>query len=125
MLRTILLVAILVLSYSVFAFAAPDGAMTVSTTALEPLTRPAAAFDHDAHNEKAGLEECVACHHSEADGKQSMEESSEGTPCADCHALEAKDGRTPLVRAYHLQCISCHKDKNVGPTNCGGCHKPW
>ena len=32
-------------------------------------------------------------------------------------------GRTPLMRAYHKNCIECHKAQNKGPTTCGACHK--
>lgn len=86
-------------------------------------TRPAAVFVHDAHNEKANIDDCAACHHGkDANGKQTTEETSEGEPCAECHAVNAS-GTTPLMRAYHQQCITCHQEKNSGPTHCGGCHR--
>lgn len=85
-------------------------------------TRPAAVFVHDAHNEKAGLEDCVVCHHGKDDqGNQDKEDVSAGTPCAECHAPGQSSG-TPLMRAYHQQCIGCHRDNQSGPTHCGGCH---
>ncbi|MDL2315994.1 cytochrome c family protein [Desulfovibrio sp. OttesenSCG-928-A18] len=91
--------------------------------ALAPQTRPAAFFMHDAHNEKAGIDDCTACHHGkDKDGKMDPEDNSAGTACVDCHAVNARTG-TPLKRAYHQQCISCHEQKNQGPTYCGGCHK--
>ncbi|MFV0423117.1 acidic tetraheme cytochrome c3 TmcA [Oleidesulfovibrio sp.] len=124
--RTIIVLTLLAAIGVTYALAgAPDGVITVSTSAFEPLTRPAAAFAHDEHNEKAGIDDCAACHHGEIDGKQTLEETSEGTPCADCHALTVKDDRTPLKRAYHRQCMGCHKTTGKGPANCGGCHKPW
>ena len=89
--------------------------------ALKPQQRPAAVFDHDAHNEKAKLENCAVCHHDAKDGKIVPEGSSEGTPCADCHAKAATKG-TYLVNAYHRQCMDCHKTSGKGPTSCGGCH---
>ncbi|WP_419784966.1 acidic tetraheme cytochrome c3 TmcA [Pseudodesulfovibrio sp.] len=87
------------------------------------LQRPRVAFAHDAHNEKAGIEDCVVCHHGKTDdGKQDLENSSEGDPCSSCHAVKPTDGTTPLMRAYHRQCIGCHKAKGKGPVACGQCH---
>lgn len=86
-------------------------------------TRPPAAFEHDRHNEKAGIEECETCHHGKDDkGRRDPADMSAGTPCADCHAVESNSG-TPLMRAYHRQCIFCHTERKAGPTYCGGCHK--
>lgn len=95
----------------------------VKAEAFAAHSRPLAVFAHDAHNEKAGLEDCAACHHGkDAAGKQDKEDMSAGTPCADCHApVAAKD--TPLMRAYHQQCISCHVEQSKGPTHCAGCHQ--
>ena len=86
-------------------------------------TRPPAVFVHDAHNEKAKLDDCAACHHGkDANGKQTVEETSEGEPCSECHAVNASPG-TPLMRAYHQQCIGCHQTSSAGPIHCGGCHQ--
>jgi hypothetical protein len=86
--------------------------------------RSAVVFVHDAHNEKAGVDaDCGVCHHGrDAQGKKNVEDISAGTPCAECHAVNATSG-TPLMRAYHQQCINCHKEKKLGPPHCGGCHK--
>lgn len=85
-------------------------------------SRPPAAFEHDRHNEKAGIEACERCHHGKDEqGRQDPSDMSAGTPCAECHAVAASGG-TPLRRAYHQQCISCHTEKSLGPTHCGGCH---
>lgn len=95
----------------------------VLAPAFEKHTRPAAMFAHDEHNEKAKLDDCAACHHGkDKDGRQTLEETSEGEPCSDCHAVSASPG-TPLMRAYHRQCIGCHQTSSAGPTHCGGCHK--
>lgn len=86
-------------------------------------SRPAAVFVHNVHNDKAGLDDCVACHHGkDASGKLDKEEGSMGAPCADCHTVVQPSG-TQLMRAYHRQCIVCHQEKQKGPTHCGGCHK--
>ena len=86
-------------------------------------TRPPVMFDHDAHNEKAGIDDCSECHHGARDGKIERNDPSEGTPCIDCHALKAPSGTTPYMRAFHRQCIVCHKKTNNGPTACGECHR--
>lgn len=95
----------------------------IKAEAFTAHTRPAAVFVHDAHNEKAGIDECADCHHGkDANGKQDKSEISAGTPCAECHAVAAPVA-TPLMRAYHQQCISCHVEKQLGPSHCAGCHK--
>jgi len=97
---------------------------TVPTGGFAKTTRPPALFPHDAHNEKAALSDCTACHHGEKDGKQDPTADTAGIPCADCHEAKAKPGRTPLMRAYHKQCMNCHLDKKKGPVTCQDCHKP-
>lgn len=86
--------------------------------------RPAAVFDHDLHNEMAGLEDdCAVCHHV-YDGKTLVEgESSEDSYCSDCHSLEkTADNSVSLMAAYHRRCKSCHVERNTGPVLCGQCH---
>lgn len=100
-----------------------DDMKEILAPAFEKHTRPAAVFVHDGHNEKAKLDDCAVCHHGkDADGRLTVEETSEGEPCADCHALNARPG-TPLMRAYHRQCIGCHQSSSGGPTHCAGCHQ--
>ncbi len=87
--------------------------------------RTAAVFDHDDHNEKAGLEyDCAFCHHV-YDGDKLVEgESSEDYYCSDCHYLEkAPDNTVSLREAFHIRCRSCHFETNKGPVLCGECHK--
>ncbi len=103
---------------------AQEDMTTVPTTGLAPTTRMPAVFPHDAHNEKAGITDCATCHHGEKDGKRDPEGDTSGIPCSDCHTATAKDGRTPLMRAFHKQCMGCHMEKNKGPVTCGDCHKP-
>jgi cytochrome c553 len=107
--------------FSLPAFSQED--MThVPTDAFGKLERPAAVFNHDAHNEKAAIENCNACHHVWANGVLVEDEDSVGTPCADCHALE-QDGDTPSMQdAYHQQCWGCHEKQAKGPVLCGECH---
>ncbi|MEA4855351.1 MAG: acidic tetraheme cytochrome c3 TmcA [Solidesulfovibrio sp.] len=97
---------------------------TVPAEGLASKTRLPAVFPHDQHNEKAAIAECTACHHGEKDGKRDPEADTAGIPCSDCHTAAGKPGRTPLMRAYHKQCMGCHLDKKKGPVSCGDCHKP-
>lgn len=120
---TILLAVALLMACSQAALAQQD-MKTLAPAAFGKLTRPPAQFAHDAHNEKAGLSDCVVCHHGGADGKQDKTASTEGTPCSECHKVKTAKGKgTDLTHAYHKQCIGCHKAKGKGPVACGQCHK--
>ncbi len=92
----------------------------IKDPAFQTLKRPAVPFMHDEHNEKAGLDGCLPCHH------EGMEngEFVEGDPakCADCHEVAPTDDSTDLKTAYHQQCIQCHEDAAKGPVACGECH---
>ncbi len=103
--------------------------LVVPTDAFVDPQRPPAAFGHDAHNEKAELDECGRCHHGETDGRMDPDNTSEGQACAECHAADPKAApelahKTPLRRAYHLQCQGCHAETGKGPLACGQCHRP-
>jgi hypothetical protein len=94
----------------------------VSPDAFTAPQRPAAVFPHEAHNEKAGIENCNQCHHVYEDGKLVEDESSEDRRCSDCHGLE-DEGRQPgLMKAFHLNCKGCHHEQKKGPLMCGECH---
>lgn len=96
----------------------------IQVDAFSDLVRPAAVFSHDDHNEAAELEEdCSVCHHV-YEGKQRLEgESSEDSPCADCHTLKTSDENSISLRvAFHTRCKSCHFDSDKGPVLCGECH---
>ncbi|MCJ2164508.1 MULTISPECIES: acidic tetraheme cytochrome c3 TmcA [unclassified Pseudodesulfovibrio] len=120
---SMLTIILLVIAYMAPAAFAQDDMTMVPVDAFAKLERPQVPFAHDAHNEKAGVDDCVVCHHSKNDdGTRNTEESSEGETCASCHAVERTDGGTPLMRAYHQQCIDCHKQQAKGPVACGECH---
>lgn len=98
-----------------------DGALNIEPY-KDRLSRPVAVFDHEGHQEI--IDDCAACHHGKtADGKQDKEEYDPSESCDTCHAVDGKSGGTPLKRAYHQQCIGCHKSLNQGPTHCAGCHQ--
>ncbi|MGE4297492.1 MAG: acidic tetraheme cytochrome c3 TmcA [Desulfovibrionaceae bacterium] len=125
-LHTILLAVVAVCCVALFApvqAMASDDAARLAPEAFGAMQRPAALFDHDAHNEKAQLEDkCYMCHHMDG-SKPTPDETSEGTPCADCHAVTPEKGKTGLMEAYHKQCKSCHTTEAKGPVACGECHK--
>ena len=101
--------------------AAPEPSV-LQVRALMRLTRPVAAFDHDAHNAKAKLDDCAACHHGGAGLTQDKTDVTAGAPCFQCHPAERSDGGTRLQLAYHRQCMGCHKRVGQGPQACGACH---
>lgn len=97
---------------------------TLDNSAFEKPSRPAALFDHDLHNEQAGLEDdCAVCHHVYEGQRLVEDESSEDSPCSDCHALKkASDNPVPLRMAFHQRCKACHFREKKGPVLCGECH---
>ncbi len=121
---TLCLAGVLVFAFPAIRALSSDAAEdnVLNYAAFENPQRPIAVFDHDGHNEKAELEDkCWFCHHNDGTNP-SEDESSEGTPCADCHSVKPDDGTTPLMEAYHKQCITCHEEKGKGPVACGQCH---
>ena len=100
-----------------------EGLVRVGNDAFESPSRPEALFDHDAHTEKVSISDCASCHHAFENGILQEGESSEGTPCSECHLL-SRQGSTPgLMRAYHLRCTGCHRGQKSGPLMCGECHQ--
>lgn len=96
---------------------------TVNDKAFKKLTRPQVAFFHDAHNEKAAIDECNVCHHMFEDGKQLEDEDSIGMECSECHYSKTKDAAADLIRVYHLKCSGCHLKQKSGPILCSECHR--
>ncbi len=101
---------------------AQDDPMVIDNSVFESPARPAAAFQHDEHNEKAGIEECIECHHIYEDGVLQEYESSEDQLCSECHGVESSDNTLPLMKAFHKNCKGCHTEKKAGPVMCGECH---
>ena len=86
-------------------------------------TRPLPAFMHDEHNEKAGIEDCIECHHVyDKAGNRLEDESSEDQECSECHGAEGDEYPMELVRRYHMNCKGCHQAEKAGPVTCGTCH---
>lgn len=118
------IIVAMVLVYLIPTAFSQDDMTKVPTSAFVDLERPAVAFEHDAHNEKAEIEECVVCHHGKTDdGLMDTENSSEGESCDSCHPVTPENGETPLMRSYHRQCAACHTSSLKGPVVCGECHR--
>lgn len=95
---------------------------TVEDSAFENRMRPVVSFEHDRHNQAAGIDSCSTCHHVYEDGRKLPGQVSIGMECSACH-LSGSNGRLELIRAYHLQCKSCHLEKGAGPVQCAQCHR--
>ncbi len=85
--------------------------------------RPLPAFRHDEHNEKAGIEDCIECHHVyDKAGNRLEDESSEDQECSECHGAQGDEYPMELVRHFHMNCKGCHQANKAGPVTCGTCH---
>ena len=114
-----LLLSVLLL---VAAYSQEDMTVVDNTVFLKP-ERPPAVFEHDDHNDAAGIEDCQECHHLYEDGVLVEDESSEDQLCSECHDMKPS-GRMPgLMKAFHLNCKGCHLEKKAGPVMCGECHR--
>lgn len=75
------------------------------------------AFDHGLH-QRVVEGGCTLCHHYSS-GKYSF------PSCKTCHGapFDPENLNKPgLARAFHLRCISCHRESQTGPTDCAQCH---
>ena len=95
----------------------------VDNSEFERPVRVSSVFEHDVHNETAGLDDCSVCHHLYEDGKLVEGESSEDQSCADCHPADGSGDTPSLRRAYHLNCKGCHLSNRTGPVMCAQCHR--
>lgn len=125
-LNTLVIGFIMILFIAVCAYSGMEDGVEperLDTGAFEKARRPGAVFSHDDHNDTAGIDDCAVCHHV-YDGKTLVpDESSEDSPCSDCHALKASaENSVSLSVAYHKRCKDCHFDSNKGPVLCGECH---
>ena len=99
------------------ALAKPENKIAIAHTEIfGKLERPQVIFDHGKHEEALKTEGCNACH--PADG--------EALKFAFPKNIK-KTGKTAVMKAYHDECIDCHKKKNneskkSGPVTCADCH---
>ncbi len=99
-----------------------DDVTAVQDSAFKERIRPRAVFFHEAHNEKANIEECSVCHHVYENGELIEDESSEDSECSECHVKTDDNVVFSLVKVYHQQCRGCHLDQKKGPIMCSECH---
>jgi hypothetical protein len=86
--------------------------------------RSPAVFEHDTHNETAGIDDCSQCHHlHDENGHKLQGESSEDQLCSECHGQTDEGAKPNLRKAYHLNCKGCHLQRAKGPILCAQCHK--
>ncbi|MBU1171171.1 MAG: cytochrome c family protein [Proteobacteria bacterium] len=113
------------ITWGILTYLNPLGAETLTVLSNQAFTdpkQPQVIFYHDEHNEKAGIDNCEACHHVYDDMGPVDGETSEGSPCSDCHeAVHFGDGIT-LATAFHKRCKGCHLEVKQGPVMCGQCH---
>lgn len=124
--RTIRVIFLLMVSLSIgwaLRADAQEDVRRVEDSFFQNQMRPAVTFVHDAHNEKAGIEECSTCHHVYEGGKLLPEESSEDRECSECHGAPGRDGHLRLAGVYHLRCRGCHQQQSAGPVQCSQCHR--
>lgn len=116
--------SVIILSAVLVAYAfGQEDMVVVENSVFENPQRTPALFEHDVHNEKAGLDDCAECHHVyDDDGRKIEDESSEDLMCYDCHDFK-DDGRMPgLRKAFHANCKGCHLTERKGPIACAQCH---
>ena len=107
--------------------AQPDHILLNHPEVFKKRERPPVGFPHDRH--MGGDLSCTDCHHQYENGKNVLDESTlqtgnKGIRCSACHGTKQ---RIDLQRAFHYQCLSCHKKrggerKTTGPRFCGECH---
>ncbi|MBF0528271.1 MAG: cytochrome c3 family protein [Deltaproteobacteria bacterium] len=112
------LFALPILAYSQSKVTKPP---VLADKAFTERVRPASLFDHDRHTDFASCQDCTICHHKYENGRLIPNETSEGTPCSECHKVQPKSGRR-LLKAYHNKCQGCHETEKKGPVGCGECH---
>jgi len=125
---TIYIFALVLISMFVFVTAHSQEDMRfVDNSYFENSQRVPSVFNHDEHNENAGIvvddEGCNECHHVYEEGKRIEDESSEDYTCSECHLKKAEGNAPSLIKAFHLNCKVCHQEKKKGPIMCGECHK--
>jgi hypothetical protein len=119
----VLAAAVLVLGLFFRSVYSQEDMTVVDNSGFDNPQRTASHFNHDEHNEAAGIEQCNECHHVYEDGKKLEDESSEDQTCSECHQEKDSGGQPGLAKAFHLNCKGCHMREQKGPVMCGECHQ--
>jgi hypothetical protein len=97
----------------------PENKISIAHTEIfGKLERPQVIFNHGKHQEAYKKEGCKTCHPVDEWNQLNFDFPKKVT----------KKEKTPVMKAYHDECIECHKkmsreNKKSGPVNCGDCHK--
>jgi c(7)-type cytochrome triheme protein len=123
--KSVLLFVLLIVAVALL-FAQSENILLSHISVFKKKQRPPVMFPHAQHMEES---ECLDCHHMYKDGKNvldegTLEEGNPGVLCSACHQHKAK---ADLQKAFHRQCIGCHKKyhkegKKTGPRLCAQCH---
>ncbi len=101
------------ISICVFAVVAIAAAPEVAKLDKCQKRKPPVVFPHKKHTEMKI--DCKVCHHK-------YEGKGEPRSCFTCHKCEK--GEAPSAKkAFHKNCIKCHKKEKKGPRKCAQCHK--
>ena len=103
------------------AIAEPGDTLLIQNEYTKRMKKPV-TFTHKKHTEDYKIG-CTECHHT-----WKKEEGKNPKKCAECHTEKAEGEKLGTKRAYHKQCMDCHKalkkeSKPTGPTTkCTECH---
>lgn len=92
---------------------AKDNKISIAHTEIfGKLQRPQVIFDHKKHEEAYKQEGCVTCHPINENKELvfTFPKKIEG------------EGATAVMKAFHDECIECHKKEKKGPVTCNNCH---
>ncbi len=102
--------------------AAPPAKVTIShPEVFKKLRKAPVPFNHEQHT-KAVNGNCAECHHT-------YKGKGEPVACSKCHGKKKEGKKLSLMKAFHKNCMGCHKKmakagKPTGPARkCSGCHK--
>ena len=119
--RSLAVLAITLLAATVLFAAKPPASVKLDAAAKK---QPAVTFPHEKHIKVA--KSCDVCHHTQKG--LTAEKDMKVEKCSSCH-LDPKDPKVPGIRdmsptknAFHIRCITCHKEQKKGPTACMKCH---
>lgn len=109
-------------------FALAQGDVSLSLKEFGLSQRPPVQFSHDSHLAAMGDESCKDCHHARHGDQIRYEPGDEEKRCGDCHKVEDQGDMPGLMRAFHQNCIGCHRSERQAykhadaPVACGSCH---
>jgi hypothetical protein len=118
------IVALMIIPIGMTTVLAQEDVITLRIDDEWPHQRPRVSFPHAQHG---AVIDCVRCHHSY--DELGNNQGSIGASCSSCHGPDGPQAAVvPLVRAFHVQCKTCHAEgrtsgRHGGPVICGECHR--